>query len=91
MRPIFLAALFASSLASAHAEDSFVCQGKGECVCTETINPASVLGYNPTEDKQSVYVSIVCINQDTKAVSYYRRRREDGLGATYSAEAVPHE
>jgi len=28
---------------AADAED-FTCKGQGKCVCTETINPASVLG-----------------------------------------------
>ncbi len=92
MRQItIIAALVANSIAfAAHAAD-FTCKGQGKCICTETINPASVLGYNATDDKQSVNVNIVCINQDTNAVSYYQVRKEDGLGASYTAQPVPHE
>ena len=35
--------------------------------------------------------SIVCINQDTMQVSYYQRRKEEGLGASYSSAPVPHD
>lgn len=92
MRLITIITLFVASGMSfaAHAAD-FACKGQGKCVCTETIAPASVLGYNATDDKQSVNVNIVCINQDTWQVSYYQRRKEDGLGGSYTSVAVPHE
>jgi hypothetical protein len=92
MRRITITAgLVASSLTFAtHAED-FTCRGQGKCVCTQTIAPASVLGYNATDDHQSVNVNIVCINQDTMEVSYYQVRKEDGLGASYTSVPVPHE
>jgi hypothetical protein len=75
---------------SARAED-FSCKGAGKCICTQTIAPASVLGYNPTTDGESVNVNIVCINQDTMQVSYYQVRKEDGLGGNYVSTPVPHE
>ncbi len=90
-RTIIMAGLVASGIPLAADAEDFTCKGQGKCVCTETINPASVLGYNATDDKQSVYVNIVCINQDTMQVSYYRRRKEDGMGATYNSVPVPHE
>jgi hypothetical protein len=92
MRRITITAgLVANSLTfAAHAED-FTCKGQGKCICTQTIAPASVLGYNATDDHQSVNVDIVCINQDTMEVSYYQVRKEDGLGASYTSVPVPHE
>jgi hypothetical protein len=85
-----ITALVANGIAfAAHAED-FTCKGQGKCVCTETIAPASVLGYNATDDHLSVNVNIVCINQDTMQVSYYQVRKEDGLGASYTSVPVPH-
>ncbi len=91
MRQItIIAALVANGIAfAAHAED-FTCKGQGKCVCTESIAPASVLGYNATDDHQSVDVAITCINVDTMARSYYTVRKEDGLGATYGSVPVPH-
>lgn len=91
LRITIVAGLLASGSAfAAHAED-FTCKGKGKCVCTETIAPASVLGYIATDDKQSVNVNIVCINQDTMQVSYYHVRKENGLGGTYNSVPVPHD
>jgi hypothetical protein len=89
-RTIIIAGFIASSLPLPANAENFTCQGAGRCVCTETINPASVLGYDATDDHQSVNVNIVCINQDTMQVSYYQRRKEDGLGASYTSAPVPH-
>jgi hypothetical protein len=86
-----ITALAASCITFAvHAED-FTCKGQGKCICTETIAPASVLGYNATADGQSVNVNIICINQNTMDVSYYQRRKEDGLGGSYGSVPVPHD
>jgi hypothetical protein len=91
LRITITAGLIASGLTfPAHAAD-FACKGAGKCVCTETINPASVLGYDATADGQSVNVNIICINQDTMQVSYYQRRKENGLGGAYTSVPVPHE
>jgi hypothetical protein len=89
IRQIILAGLVAISVtATARAQDP-TCQGAGKCICTETIAAKAVLGYNATDDRQSVMVNIVCINQDTMDVTYYQRRKEDGLGASYSSDPVP--
>ncbi|MFZ0558767.1 MAG: hypothetical protein WAM55_05705 [Methylovirgula sp.] len=69
----------------------FTCKGDGKCVCTETIAPAAVLGYNATADGESVNVNIICINQSTMDVSYYQVRKEAGLGGSYTSTPVPHE
>ncbi|HLH13034.1 MAG TPA: hypothetical protein VKV77_14310 [Methylovirgula sp.] len=91
MRPVsIITALLVGGLAFAAHADDFTCKGQGKCVCTETIAPASVLGYNSTDDHQSVNVNIVCINQDTMQVSYYQRRKEQGLGGSYTSVPVPH-
>lgn len=90
-RITIIAGLIASSLAfPAHAGE-FTCKGAGKCICTETIAPAAILGYDATADGQSVNVNIICINQSTMDVSYYQRRKEDGLGGTYTSAPVPHE
>jgi hypothetical protein len=83
--------LAASCLTFTARADDFTCKGAGKCVCTETIAPAGVLGYDATDDRQSVNVNIICINQDTMQVSYYQRRKENGLGGSYTSVAVPHE
>ncbi len=57
----------------------FTCHGAGQCVCTETLNPKSVIGYNATGDQQSV--NITCINMSTMAVAYYTVPKEDSLGS----------
>jgi hypothetical protein len=90
-RIIIIAGFVVSSLPFAAHAENFTCKGQGKCVCTETINPASVLGYDATDDHQSVNVNIVCINQDTMQVSYYQRRKEEGLGASYNSAPVPHD
>jgi hypothetical protein len=63
---------------------TYTCHGAGQCVCTQTLNPKSVIGYNPTGDQESVNVNITCINMSTMAVAYYTVRKEDGLGAQYN-------
>jgi hypothetical protein len=83
--------LVASCITFVARADDFTCRGNGKCVCTQTVAPASVLGYNPTSDGQSVNVNIVCINQSTMQVSYYQVRKEDGLGGSYTSTLVPHE
>jgi hypothetical protein len=71
---------------AAEAKD-FTCHGAGQCVCTETLNPKSVIGYNATGDQESVNVNITCINMSTMSVAYYTVRKEDGLGAQYNGMA----
>jgi hypothetical protein len=90
-RITIIAAIVASGIAFAARAEDFTCKGQGKCVCTETIAPAAVLGYDATDDKQSVNVNIVCINQDTMQISYYQVRKEQGLGASYTSTPVPHE
>lgn len=77
----------------AYSKTQFLCKtgDPKHCVCTETINPASVLGYNSTEDRQSVMVDITCIDMKTMGATYYTVRKENGLGASYTGIAVPHE
>lgn len=65
---------------------NFSCRGAGQCVCTEVLNPKSVIGYNATADQESVNVNITCINMKTMDVAYYTVRKEDGMGAQYNAE-----
>ncbi len=90
-RITIIAGLIASSLAFTARADEFTCKGEGKCVCTETIAPAAVLGYGATADGRSVNVNIICINQSTMEVSYYQRRKENGLGGAYTSVPVPHE
>ncbi|MEW6438918.1 MAG: hypothetical protein AB1508_17310 [Pseudomonadota bacterium] len=71
---------------AAEAKD-FTCRGAGQCVCTETLNPKSVIGYNATGDQESVDVNITCINMSTMSVAYYTVRKEDGLGGQYNGMA----
>ena len=83
-KAIIIAGLtFGLSPLAAEAKD-FTCRGAGQCVCTETLNPKSVIGYNATGDQESVNVNITCINMSTMAVAYYTVRKEDGLGAQYN-------
>lgn len=93
MRKLFVAVLAAVCfVAPARARD-FGCHAPvvGKCVCTETISPLSIVGYNATDDKQSVPVDIVCID-DAMHVTYPSAvvRKEDGLGASYTSVPVPH-
>lgn len=71
----------------------FGCKGAiyGHCICVQTIAPAAVLGYNATDDRQSVMVNVVCVNRDSGFVSYYQVRKEDGLGGQYNSIQVPHD
>lgn len=89
---VLAAALAGAAIAPAYAA-SFGCRAPvvGKCVCTENINPKSALGYNATDDKQSVPVDIVCIDEAMN-VTYPRTvvRKEDGLGASYTGVHVPH-
>ena len=66
---------------------NFTCHGAGQCVCTQTLSPKSVIGYNATADQESVNVNITCINMSTMAVAYYTVRKEDGLGGQYNGVA----
>lgn len=90
-RITIIAGLIASSLTFTARAEEFTCKGAGKCICTETIAPAAILGYDATADGQSVNVNIICINQNTMDVSYYQRRKENGLGGTYTSGAVPPE
>lgn len=87
---MMIAGLLASGigLAAARAEN-FTCHGAGRCVCTESVAAKAVLGYNATSDGQSTNVAITCINMNTMDVAYYTRRKENGLGGTYSSDPVP--
>ncbi|MGH7715243.1 MAG: hypothetical protein ACREML_04515, partial [Vulcanimicrobiaceae bacterium] len=55
------------------------------------ISPKSVLGYNATDDKQSVPVIVVCIDAAMN-VTYPSGviRKDVGLGASYTGVPVPH-
>jgi hypothetical protein len=83
---VLIALAFSSALGA-----SITCRDKGPCVCTQTINPAGVLGYNATVDHQSVMVDITCINTDTMRATFYERTKEDGLGASYTSSPTPHD
>ncbi|MGP8231529.1 MAG: hypothetical protein ACLQL2_02540 [Methylovirgula sp.] len=88
-RTIMIAGLLISSLPFAAQAASFGCRGAGQCVCTETLNPKSVIGYNATVDQESVNVNVTCINMSTMAVAYYTVRKEDSMGS-YNGEAPDH-
>jgi hypothetical protein len=80
-----IAGLMIGSLPFAAHAASFGCRGAGQCVCTETLNPKSVIGYNATADQESVNVNVTCINMSTMAVAYYTVRKEDSMGS-YNGE-----
>jgi hypothetical protein len=87
MRKIIMIGGLMSGLLPLSAEAAnYTCRGEGPCVCTQTISPKSVIGYNATGDQESVNVNITCINMQTMAVAYYTVRKEDGLGARYNGE-----
>ncbi|MGH6878651.1 MAG: hypothetical protein ACREHV_14915 [Rhizomicrobium sp.] len=90
-RIIIIIVLVASCFAFTAQAKDFKCKGPGKCICSESIAPAAVLGYNATADGESVNVDIVCINQTTMDVSYYQVRKEDGLGGSYTSAPVPHD
>jgi hypothetical protein len=83
---IMIAALVWGLIPLAANAANFTCHGKGQCVCTETLNPKSVIGYNATADQESVNVNITCINMNTMSVAYYTVRKEDGMGGQYGGE-----
>ncbi len=90
-RITIIAGLIASSLTFTARAEEFTCKGAGKCICTETIAPAAILGYDATADGQSVNVNIICINQNTMDVSYYQRRKGNGLGGSYTSGVFPPE
>ena len=69
---------------------NFTCHGAGQCVCTQTMSAKSMIGYNATDDQESVNVNITCINMSTMSVAYYTVRKEDGLGGTYNGMLADH-
>jgi hypothetical protein len=69
---------------------NFTCHDAGKCVCTQTMSAKSMLGYNATDDQQSVNVNITCINMATMSVAYYTVRKEDGLGGQYNGMMPDH-
>ena len=85
-KAIMIAALAGGFMPLAANAANFSCHGAGQCVCTEVLNPKSVIGYNATPDQDSVNVNITCINMSTMNVAYYTVRKEDGMGGQYNAE-----
>ncbi|REF86428.1 hypothetical protein DES32_2480 [Methylovirgula ligni] len=84
-RMLMIAGLLMSSVPLAAQAASFGCHGAGQCVCTEVLNPKSVIGYNATADQESVSVNVTCINMSTMDVAYYTVRKEEGMGS-YNGE-----
>ena len=87
-KAIIVASLISGFLPLAAKATEFKCRGTGQCVCTQTLSPKSVIGYNATGDQESVDVNITCINMSTMEVAYYTVRKEDGLGGQYNG-AMP--
>lgn len=84
-RMLMIAGLLISSVPLAAQAENFRCRGVGQCVCTEVLNPKSVIGYNATADQESVSVNVTCINMSTMDVAYYTVRKEDSMGS-YNGE-----